>query len=308
MRIVFMGTPTFASAALEALIADGQEIVLVLSKPDKPKGRGYRLMQSQVKKTALAHGIEVITPKTLRDEAVIEKLKDIKADLFIVAAYGKILSKAVLDIPRLGCINIHASLLPLLRGAAPINRAIMQGHCKGGITIMYMDEGVDTGDIILQKEMDIPCDMTAGEYHDKMAVLGGEAIVEFLHLAERGNIPRRVQDNSLSTYAKKIEKSECLITFKLSAKETINQIRGLTPCPCGYCFLCGKRIKIYSAVEGSGSGEPGKIISAGKDGIEVACSEGSVIITELCPAGKGRMTAENYLRGNKAEIGACFNV
>jgi methionyl-tRNA formyltransferase len=307
MKIVFMGTPAFASAALEALIEDGQEIVLVLSQPDKPKGRGYRLEPSEVKKTAAKHGIEVITPTTLKDEAVINRLRSVGADLFIVAAYGKILTKAVLDIPPLGCVNIHASLLPRLRGAAPINRAIMEGYSKGGITIMYMDEGIDTGDIILQRELDITPDMTAGEYHDKMALLGGKAITDFMRLAESGNIPRCVQDDKQATYAKKIEKDECLVSFEQTAEQTVNKIRGLNPSPCAFCFLCGRRIKIMRAVAGNGSGKPGTILSAGRSGIEVACSEGSVFITELCAEGKGRVTAEEYLRGNKAEVGECFN-
>lgn len=308
MRIVFMGTPEFAAKALEALINDGQDIVLAVSQPDKPKGRGYHMEASEVKKLALAHGIEVITPNTLKDEAVVEKLKSANADLFIVAAYGKILPKAVLDIPPMGCINIHASLLPALRGAAPINRAIMEGHTKGGITIMYMDEGLDTGDIILQEEMEIPSDMTAGEYHDKMAELGGKCIVKFIRLAESGNIPRIKQDDSLATYAKKIEKCDCYVTFQLSPQETVNQIRGLNPFPGAFCTLNGKRIKLYQAKISTGSGEPGKILSVGREGIEVACAGGSVLLTELCCEGKCRMGVENYLCGNKVEIGAFFNV
>lgn len=307
MRIVFMGTPEFAAVALKALIDDGQDIALVVSQPDKPKGRGYQLEQSEVKKLALANGIEVITPKTLKDESVQDKLRSVKADLFIVAAFGKILPKAVLDIPPIGCINIHASLLPCLRGAAPIQRAIIEGYCKGGITIMYMDEGIDTGDIILQEELEIPCCMTAGEYHDKMAELGGKAIIKFMRCAEKGCIPRIKQDDSKATYAKKIEKNDCLVDFLLTAEETCNQIRGLSPYPCAFTFLCGKRIKVFSAYKGNGSGMPGTILSAGKDGIEVACAKGSIFITELCAEGKGRMTALDYMRGNKTEVGTCFN-
>jgi methionyl-tRNA formyltransferase len=303
-----MGTPEFAAKALEALINDGQDIVLVLSQPDKPKGRGYHMEPSEVKKLALRQGIEVITPNTLKAPAIVEQLRNANADLFIVAAYGKILPKAVLDLPSLGCVNIHASLLPALRGAAPINRAIMEGHTKGGITIMYMDEGLDTGDIILQEEMDIPPEMTAGEYHDKMAVLGGECIVKFLRLAESGNIPRIKQDDALASYAKKIEKCDCFVTFNLSAQATVNQIRGLNPFPGAFCTLNGKRIKLYQAKIGTGSGEPGKILAVGREGIEVACASGSVLLTELCCEGKSRMGVENYLCGNKVEIGAFFNV
>lgn len=306
-KIVFMGTPAFAAIALEALIADGQDIALVVSNPDKPKGRGYQLEPSEVKTLALKHGIEVITPNTLKDEAVQEKLRSAGADFFVIAAYGKILPKVVLDIPPMGCINIHASLLPALRGAAPINRAIMEGCTCGGITIMYMDDGIDTGDIILQEKIQIPADMNYGEYHDEMAVLGGKAIISFLRIAANGSIPRTKQDSSKSTYAKKIEKCDCQIDFSLTAKQTVNLIRGLSPYPCAYGFLCGKRIKIVKAHEGNGSGTPGQILSVGKDGIEVAFKEGSIFIVELCPEGKGKMTCEQYLRGNKTEIGACFN-
>ena len=306
-RIVFMGTPAFASTALEALIKDGQDIALVLSQPDKPKGRGQHVQVSKVKKLALDHQIEVLTPATLKDDIIIEKLKKAKADLFIVAAYGKILPKAVLDIPPLGCINIHASLLPSLRGAAPINRAVMEGHIKGGITIMYMDEGIDTGDIILQEEIDINTDMTAGEYHDRLAMLGGKLIIEYLGRLQKGDIQRKPQDNSRATYANKIEKSDCIVTFQMTAEQTINQIRGLNPYPCAYSLLNGKRVKIRKAEPSNGKGEPAKILSVGKRGIEVACSDGSIVITELCKEGKRIMSAEEYLRGNTVKAGAYFN-
>ncbi len=308
MRIVFMGTPEFAVEALNALISDGQEVALVVTRPDKPRGRGYRVEHSPIKKVALSHDIPVLTPKTLKDPLIAEELKAVQADIFIVAAYGMILPKTVLDIPAMGCINIHASLLPALRGAAPINRAIMEGHTRGGVTIMHMDEGLDTGDILLQREMDIPHTMTAGEYHDEMAKLGGVAIVEYLRLLEKGKTTRQKQDNSKATYAEKINTKEAQVSFFDPATQVYNHIRGLSPYPGAYGFLCKRRIKILEGVIGDKTGTPGTIVATGEEGIEVACAEGSIIIKVLCVEGKGTVAACDFLRGNKAEIGECFNV
>ncbi len=307
MRIVFMGTPDFAVSSLEALYESGHEIALVVSQPDRPKGRGYNLTPSAVKKYALEKGTEVITPASLKDEEVISKLKSINADLFVVTAYGRILSKEILDIPRLGCVNVHASLLPKWRGAAPINRAIMCGDKVGGVTIMFMDVGLDTGDIIISKSMDIEDGWTAEEYHDALAVCGKEALKEFLVLAESGSIPRTKQDDSLATYAAKIGNDDAYITFDEDAEDVRNRIRGLSPFPGSFFFLNGKRFKVRYAVKSDGNGEVGTVISTDKGGIEIACKSGSVIITKLCPEGKGVCDAESYLRGNKIAIGTRVN-
>lgn len=306
MKIVFMGTPEFAVASLSAICESGNEVVLCLTQPDRPKGRGYVLTPSPVKEYALSHGISVITPKTLRDESVQDLLRGANADMFIVTAYGKILPQAVLDMPILGCFNVHASLLPSLRGAAPINRAIMNGCEVGGVTMMYMDAGIDTGDMILQKKMPIPADMDAGAYHDALALLGKEALKEFLSLAEKGSIPRIKQDDSLSSYAPKIENSDMKIDFSLPAKNVSDLIRGLSPAPCAYCFIGGRRIKVRRAIISDGRGKAGTVISLDK-GIEIACGEGSIIITELCPEGKGVCEAASFLRGNRLEIGTEAN-
>lgn len=306
MRIVFMGTPEFALTALKAICENGHDVALVVSQPDKPSGRGYALTPSPVKKYALEKGIDVVTPATMRSAEAEEMLRAVNADVFVVAAYGKILPSNILNIPPKGCICIHASLLPALRGAAPINRAVMEGHTQGGITIMYMDEGIDTGDIILQRAIPIPEDMTAGEYHDKMAVLGGELINEFLSVAEKGEYPRMKQPENGATYASKIDKKEAYEDFSLSARAVHNRIRGLCPYPGAYAFFNKKRIKMLSSFVSDGCGAPGTVLSTDK-GIEIACGEGSVVITQLQPEGKGKMDYASFLRGNTISKGDIFN-
>jgi len=307
MRIVFMGTPDFAVSSLEALYESGHDVVLVVTQPDRPKGRGYTLTPSPVKQFALEKGTEVIAPTSLKDETVIQKLIDADADLFVVTAYGRILSKQILDIPKIGCFNIHASLLPSLRGAAPINRAIMNGDKVGGVTVMYMDEGMDTGDMVLTRELEIKDDWCAEEYHDALAEISKDALKEFLEYAENGNIPHTKQDETKATYASKIGNDDAYIKFDESAMDTRNRIRGLSPFPGSYFFLRGKRIKVRKAILGCGHGEIGTVISTDKGGIEIACAEGSIIMTQLCPEGKGVCDAESYLRGNKIEIGTKVN-
>lgn len=306
MKIVFMGTPEFAQVALRALVEDGQEIALVLTQPDKPKGRGYTLTPSEVKAYALEQGLRVETPNTLRTPEAEEMLRSVGADLFVVAAYGKILPENILQIPRLGCVNIHASLLPAWRGAAPIQRAIMSGDKVGGVTMMYMDVGLDTGDIILQKSIDISDDMTAGEYHDQMAKVGAEAALEFLRLAEQGSFPRVKQEGDFC-YAEKITKEDQYVSFEETAEQTHNRIRGLAPVPSAFAFLNGKRIKLHTSHVSNGKGTPGEVLRADKNGIEVACAEGSVVITALQPEGKGKMDAASFANGLKDKEGLRFN-
>lgn len=306
MKIVFMGTPEFAQVALRALVEDGQEIALVLTQPDKPKGRGYTLTPSEVKAYALEQGLRVETPTTLRTAEAEELLRSVGADLFVVAAYGKILPENILQIPRLGCICIHASLLPAWRGAAPIQRAIMNGDKVGGVTMMYMDTGIDTGDIILQKSIEISDDMTAGQYHDEMAKVGAEAALEFMRLAEQGNFPRVKQEGNFC-YAEKITKEDQYVSFEETAVQTHNRIRGLAPVPSAYAFLGGKRVKLHASYVSNGKGTPGEVLCADKSGIEVACAEGSVVITALQPEGKGKMDAASFVNGLKDKEGLCFN-
>ncbi len=294
-KIVFMGTPDFAVAPLKRIYGDGHEISLVVTQPDRQRGRGMAFTPSPVKAFALEKGLRVYQPQSLKDEEAKRTIKAENVDYIVVAAYGKILPAEVLEAPKKGCVNIHASLLPRHRGAAPINRAIMEGDTVGGVTLMYMAEGLDTGDIILKKEMPIPEDMTAGEYHDALAALGADAISAFL--AEE-NSSRTPQDGSLATYAAKIEKAETEVDFTRPAKEVYNKIRGLSPYPSAFALINGKRYKLISARVGSRTGAAGEVLSASKAGIEIACGEGSVLITVLQAEGKRAMTAAEFLAGN----------
>lgn len=303
MKIVFMGTPDFACEALKAIKEHGDDIALVLTRADKPKGRGYVMTPSPVKQLAMSYGIEVLTPKTLRDDEICKTLADVKADVFIVAAYGRILPKEVLDMPKYGCINIHASLLPAWRGAAPINRAVIGGDTVGGVTIMYMDEGIDTGDMILQKKVAIDPEMNAGEYHDILAHLGGEAICEYLDMLKDDKVTRIKQPECGVSYAQKIEKSESLIDFSQSAKDIHNLIRGLAPAPCAYAVLHGRRVKIRKSHIGTLCGTAGSVLDIDNGGITVACGDGSIVVEILQPEGKNSMTASEFLRGNRLNIG-----
>ncbi|MBP5154971.1 MAG: methionyl-tRNA formyltransferase [Clostridia bacterium] len=308
MRIVFMGTPEFAVSSLEALYESGQDVVLAVTQPDRPKGRGYVLTPSPVKVCALEHGTEVITPEKMRDESVLETLKNAKADMFVVTAFGKILPQSVLDIPPMGCVNVHASLLPKLRGAAPINRAVMNGDTSGGITLMYMDAGMDTGDIISEHETEIPADWDAGDYHDALMEMSKSALKGFIELCESGkSIPRKKQDDGEATYAPKITGEDTLLDFGADCVSVCNRIRSLAPAPCAYFLLCGKRIKVRKAIVSDGSGKPGEVISCDRGGIEIACGKGSVIIKSLCPEGKSLTDAESYLRGHRLAAGTIAN-
>jgi len=295
-NIVYMGTPDFAVEPLKQIVAAGHNVSLVVTQPDKQRGRGMAFTPTPVKAFALEKGIKVFQPQSLKDEEAQRIIKDENADYIIVAAYGKILPTAVLNAAKGGCINIHASLLPHLRGAAPINRAIMQGDRLGGVTVMHMAEGLDTGDMILAKQIEIPDTMTAGEYHDALSVLGAEAICDFLATDVHKRTP---QDESLATYAAKIEKSETEIDFTQNATAVYNKIRGLSPYPCAFAVINGRRFKLISALLGNGKGTAGSVVSATDKGIEIACGEGSVIITVIQPEGKRAMTAASFLAGNK---------
>jgi methionyl-tRNA formyltransferase len=301
MRIVFFGTPEIAYGCLEELLDKGYNVVAAVTGTDKPQGRGYKVDISPVKRLALERGVEVYQPDSLRKPEVWDKLKEYNADIFITCAYGKIFPAQVLSIPPMGCVNVHASLLPAYRGASPIYRAIMNGDKVGGVTIMYMDEGMDTGDIALTKEMEIPRDMDFGSYYNAITSLGRAALTEYLEKAKAGEVVRRKQDHSKATYAPKIEKEETVLDFNDTAENIYNKIRGLSPTPCAYTTLGGKRCKIYKALLGESNcgKQPGDIIKADKTGIEVACNDKSVIITDLQPEGKNKMTAAAFLAGNK---------
>lgn len=325
MKAVFFGTPEIAEACLRRLVDTGTQVLCVVTAPDKPKGRGYKLEPSAVKKAALELGLPVYQPATLRTEEARETLASFGADVFITAAYGKIFPPEVLSIPPMGCVNVHASLLPMLRGASPINRAIINGDTLGGVTIMYMNEGMDTGDIILIKTAVIPYDMDFGAYYEMVTKLGCDALEDYVNLTSEGPVGHIKQNNDLATYAPKVEKEETQIDFTKPVCDVYNLIRGLCPSPGAYTFLAGKRVKVFKAKfahsEGQpypkhyfddrsgafvelaagdrSSGEPGEILFADKRGICIACGAGAIVITELQPEGKGRMTAQAFLAGNK---------
>ncbi|MBE6559430.1 MAG: methionyl-tRNA formyltransferase [Ruminococcaceae bacterium] len=306
MRILFMGTPDFALTTLKALYDAGEQIVGVVTQPDKPRGRGNVMTPPPVKAFAESVNIPVYQPATLKNGAFDETLKALDPQLIVVVAYGKILPVSVLEYPVYGCINVHGSLLPALRGAAPMQRAIMDGHSVTGITTMYMADGIDTGDMLLKAEMPIEPDDNFETVHDKLAALGAETMLKTIEALRAGTLVRIPQDDTLATYAAKIEKADCLIDFSTSASVVHNRIRGLSPIPLAFTHTPdGKLLKIVAAHVGCMAGQkavPGTVVSA-SDGIEVACGDGTVVFTRVVPEGKGQMGAADFVRGRKINEG-----
>lgn len=301
MRIVFMGTPDFAVPSLKRLIQDGHEIVGVYTQPDKPKNRGMKLTPSPVKVVALEHNLTVFQPKTLKDEAVQQELKALAPELMVVAAYGKILPQAILDIPAVGCINVHSSLLPKYRGAAPINWAILNGESETGVTIMHVVAALDAGDIILQATTPIDLNESVEQLHDRLAVMGAELLGQAVAELAAGTAPRIPQDESQYTYAPMLSRELSPIDWTRSALEIHNQIRGLVPWPATTMELKGTRFKVFaSLLTGENENQPaGTVLGADKKGIRVVCGDGGVLcITEVQAPGKKRMKATDYLRGH----------
>lgn len=310
MKLIFMGTPDFAAGALKSLIEAGHEIVAVVTQPDKAKGRSKELVPSPVKELALRHGISVLQPRRIKAPEEVERLKEYEADAFIVAAFGQILSQEILDIPRYGCLNIHASLLPKYRGASPIQHVIIDGEEKTGVTIMQMDAGVDTGDMLYRKETVITPQDTYETLHDRLMALGGEAIVEALALLEQGRLTPQKQDASQSCYAPLIDKSMGEIDFAKPAVVIDRLIRGLTPWPSAYTQYGGKQLKLWRAepvAEAACEGKtPGEILCVDKDSFTVATGDGALRIWELQLEGKKRMAAHDFLLGVKLKPGQLF--
>lgn len=310
-----MGTPEFAAASLASLAEyaaeHGSEIVGVYTREDKPAGRGHKLTPPPVKVLAGELGIPVYQPRTLRDEAVIAELRAMAPDLIVVVAYGRILPREVLDMPRFGCINVHGSLLPEYRGAAPMQRAMIEGRDHTGITTMYMDEGIDTGDMLLRRRVDILPEDDFGALHDRMAAAGAELLCETIAELEAGVLRRTPQPSEGATYAAKLEKEDLYIDLTRSAEDTVNLVRGLSPLPLARVYMPdGKLLKIAAAcaVDGSGDtdakvGEVTAISDRGEGGITVRCGKGSIMITRLVPEGKGKMTAAEFVRGRRISIG-----
>ena len=299
MKIVFMGTPDFAAGALKSLIEAGHEITAVVTQPDKAKGRSQELLPPPVKVVALEHGIPVLQPVRIKRPEEVEKLKQYPADIYVVAAFGQILSQEILDIPEFGCLNIHASLLPKYRGASPIQHVIIDGEEKTGITIMQMDAGLDTGDMLYQKEIVISPKDTYASLHDKLMVLGGEAIVEALPLLEQGKLVPRKQEDALSCYAHLIDKTMGELNFTKSAEILDRLIRGLNPWPSAHTTYHGKQLKVWEAepVKSPKAGKPGEILAVEKDAVLVAAGSGALRITSLQLSGKKRMSAHDFLLG-----------
>ena len=306
MRILFMGTPDFAVASLSALLAAGHEVCGVFTQPDKPKNRGMKLQASPVKEFALAHDIPVFQPVKMRDGEAMGYIRDLDPALIVVAAYGRILPDDILDYPAHGCINVHSSLLPKYRGAAPINWAILNGDRTTGVTIMHMAAELDAGDIILQGETDIGPDETAPELFDRLAALGGGLLVEAVGQIERGEAARMPQTASEVTYAPMLGRELSPMDWTKPAQTLHDQVRGLLPWPCATAEFGGVRCKVFSTavLDGTTDLKPGTVAEAGKDGIVMACGGGSLLrVRELQPDGKKRMAAADFLRGHPLTAG-----
>ncbi len=307
MKIIFAGTPVFAAQALKALLDKQYEIVAVLTQPDRPSGRGMQLKPSPVKQLALEHGLVVLQPQSLKEADIQNQLASYKADLMIVAAYGLILPKSVLQIPRLGCWNIHASLLPRWRGAAPIQRAILAGDQQTGITIMQMDVGLDTGDMLLKKECSITTTDTSETLFDKLAVLGASAIIEALTLHQKNKIQAVAQDNDLASYASKLSKEESQIDWSKSAQEIARNVRGYNPFPGATSVLNETPLKIWQAnvCEGK-AGEPGEVVQVEKNTLVVACGEGALLLEVIQKPNAKALPATQFLQGFTVKAGDRF--
>lgn len=305
MRVVFMGTPAFAVEVLRRLVEDRWDIAAAYTSPDKPKNRGMKLMPTPVKEFALANGIPVYQPASCRDEAVLEELRALEPDVIVVAAYGRLLPQALLDIPKTAIINVHSSILPQYRGAAPINWAVLNGDEETGVTIQYMAAELDAGDILLTKRTPVEPEEDAGQLCARLAVLGGEAASEALRLLEEGRAPRVPQVYGPQyQYASMLSREMSPMDWSRPARELVNQVRGLVPWPCAATDVAGVRWKVYRAKEGAETDRaPGTVLSAGKAGIEIACGDGrSLLITELQADGGRRMAAADYLRGHPVAV------
>lgn len=303
MRIVFMGTPEFAVPSLKALCENGYEVVGVFTQPDRPKGRGNKMTMSPVKEYAISQNIPVFQPQRIRRDGV-EDLKSLAPDLCVTAAFGQILSQEILDIPPMGNINVHASLLPRHRGSAPINWAILQGDKEAGVTTMMMDKGIDTGDMLLKSATEIRPGETAGELTVRLSQLGAELLLETLRALENGTLQRISQDESRMTYDPMLDKQMGVIDWTMTATEIVNRIHGLNPWPGCSTAYEGGRLKLLRAAVAQGSGVPGEIVVAdAKTGLTIACGEGAVNITMLQAPGGKPMNAKDYLRGHPMAVG-----
>ena len=307
MRILFMGTPEFAAASLRRLWEDGHTLCGVFTQPDKPKNRGMKLQFSPVKEYAITKDIPVFQPLKLRDGTAFALVETLQPELIVVAAYGKILGEDILSYPKHGCINVHSSLLPRYRGAAPINRAVLDGETETGVSIMYMERGLDTGDIIAQTATPIGAEEDAAALTVRLAGLGAEALSAVVaDMAAGKPVPRTKQDESRASYAAMLSREMSPVDWGNSAARIRDQIRGLLPWPCASAVLAGANVKLFRAQAGGETARrPGSVVRTGKDGIEIACGDGrTLVITELQGEGGRRMSAADYLRGHAVPVGA----
>ena len=307
IRIVYMGTPDFAVEPLEAIIKAGYEVTAVVTQPDKQKGRGKEVKMTPVKECALRHGIPVFQPVKIKEPEAVAELEKYQADLFVVAAFGQLLSEEILNMPEYGCINIHASLLPAYRGAAPIQWAVLNGEKESGVTIMQMDKGLDTGDMLLKRSVELSPKETGDSLHDKLMHLGAELIVEALSQLEKGELVPEKQKDELSSYAKKLTKAMGQIDWSKDAVSLERWIRGLNSWPSAYTFFGGKTLKIWEAQvaeeNGAQKAEPGQVVSVSREGFTVACGQGALQILSLQLEGKKRVLTREFLLGYQVEPG-----
>jgi len=301
LRIIFAGTPDFAARHLDALLTSGHQIVGVFTQPDRPAGRGKKLMPGPVKVLAETHGLPVFQPASLRPEENQKLVADLNADVMVVVAYGLILPKAVLDMPRLGCVNVHGSLLPRWRGAAPIQRALWAGDAETGVTIMKMDVGLDTGDMLYKLACPITAEDTSATLYDKLADLGPQGLIETLQQLADNTATPEVQDEAQVTYAEKLSKEEARIDWSLSAAQLERCIRAFNPWPMSWVMIDEQPVKVWKAsvINGNASAEPGTIIDASKNGIQVTTGEGILNLESLQPAGKKAMSAQDLLNSRR---------
>jgi methionyl-tRNA formyltransferase len=300
MRLIFMGTPDFAVPTLIEIVGRGHEVVAVYTRAPKPAGRGMDLQPTPIEREARGFGIPVLTPKTLRSDEAAAQFRAHSADAAVVVAYGLILPVAILEAVPLGCFNVHASLLPRWRGAAPINRAIMAGDAESGVTVMRMEEGLDTGPMAMAERLAVGADMTAGDLHDMLARLGADLMVRALGALERGSLQLTPQPDAGVTYAAKIDKGETRIDWGKPWRDVHDRIRGLSPFPGAWFEHTGARIKVLRSTRGEGAGAPGAVLD---DRLTIACGEGAVRLTEVQRAGKQPMKVEEFLRGAKLAVG-----
>ena len=301
MRVVFMGTPDIAATCLKKIIEDGMDVVAVYTQPDRPKGRGMKMVFSAVKEVAISHNLPVFQPEHFREEETVEQLRALQPDALAVVAYGRILPQRVLDIPKLGCINIHASLLPQYRGSAPYQWAVLDGLAETGVSAQYMAAKMDAGDVIGVAKTPIGENETAGQLLDRLAVLGADLLRDTLHQVENGTAVATKQDEAAVTYAPMLDKSMCPIDFTKSARQIHNQVRGLHPWPVATMELKSQRFKVHETCVLDRSGKHGEILELNKQGLVIACGEGAIEIRQLQAEGGKRMAAPDYFRGHPLE-------